>query len=222
LVLERDDGWSAPAMAAAEFFLTAGEWLWWERELLADVAGPVLDLGCGAGRHSLWLQDRGLDVTGVDISPGAVTVCRERGLRDARLGDLTDPPAASPGTAGWGTVLLLCGNLGLAGGWDETRALLRRLHELTAPGAVLVADTVDPTLTDDEEHLAYMRAVQDRQLPVGLVRLRLRHGERVTPWWDQLNVPAGDIAPLVDGTGWDIERHVDDGIDQALRLRRRR
>jgi SAM-dependent methyltransferase len=226
LVLERDDGWSGPAMGAADFFAPADEWLWWERELLDGVGGPVLDLGCGAGRHALHVQERGLRVTGVDISPGAVAVCRARGVHDVRLGDLRDPPESpeppeSPGGRGWATVLLLCGNLGLAGGWDETRGLLRRLHRLTTPDAVLVTDTVDPTLTDDEEHLAYMRDVEERGLPVGLVRLRLRYGHRVTPWWDLLNVPSRDVEALVHGTGWDLERHVDEGVDQAIRLRRR-
>ena len=75
-----------------------------------------------------------------------MAVCGARGVRDARVQDLTDPPADRP----WATVLLLCGNLGLAGGWDETRALLARLAALCAPDAVLLADSVDPTvLTDD-------------------------------------------------------------------------
>jgi SAM-dependent methyltransferase len=219
LVLERDDGWSTPAMAPAEFFKRPDEWLWWERDLLADVSGPVLDLGCGAGRHALHLQDRGLQVTGLDQSPGAAAVCRDRGLDDVRLGDLTDPPDAPDGQ-GWGAILLLCGNLGLPGGWDETRALLIRLAELARPGAVLVADTVDPTLTDDEQHVAYMQAMRDKGLPVGLCRLRLRYGDRATPWWNMLNLPSADIDPLVAGTPWTITHHIDEGIDQALRLRR--
>ena len=75
--LETGDGQVEPAMHPAWFFRTHDEWDWWERELLEAVtAGPVLDLGAGAGRASLWFQERGLDVTAIDSSPGAVDVSR--------------------------------------------------------------------------------------------------------------------------------------------------
>ena len=92
--------------------------------------GTVLDLGCGAGRTALYFQDRGLEITAVDSSPGAVESCRLRGVRDVRLGDLNDPPVDRE----WATVLLLCGNLGLGGSWDGNRKLLARLAEISAPG----------------------------------------------------------------------------------------
>src|SRR5262245_31998158 len=110
LMLEVDDGTSIPALPPAWFFQAEDAWAAAERRALAAVAiGPVLDLGCGAGRHALHLQRRGYAVTALDASPGAVAVCRARGVGDARLGDLTDPPRDRR----WGTVLLMCGNLGL-------------------------------------------------------------------------------------------------------------
>jgi hypothetical protein len=60
----------------------------------------------------------------VDASPGAVQVCRRRGVADARPGDVNDPPADQR----WACVLLLCGNLGLGGSWEGNRRLLARLH----------------------------------------------------------------------------------------------
>ena len=202
-------------MAVAEFFTTPDEWLWWEREVLADVAGPVLDLGCGAGRHSLHLQSRGLAVTAVDHSPGAVEVCRSRGVSDVRLADLVDPPDDKA----WGTVLLLCGNLGLAGGWDSTRRLLSRLAQICAPDARVVADTVDPTVTDDPDRLADLERRRKLGEPIAVYRLRLRYRDLVTPWWDLLTVPRADMARLVQGTGWSIERHLEDGADHVVVLR---
>lgn len=102
--------------------------------------GPVLDLGAGAGRASLYLQERGLRVTAVDASPRG-TSARRRGVADVRLGDVNDPPADQP----WAGVLLLCGNLGLGGSWEGNRRLLARLAELVLPGAVLAGDSVTPT-----------------------------------------------------------------------------
>jgi hypothetical protein len=50
--------------------------------------------------------------------------------------------------------LLLCGNLGVAGGWAPSRRLLGRLHQDTRLGAVVLADTVDAAVTSDPAHLA--------------------------------------------------------------------
>jgi SAM-dependent methyltransferase len=198
LVLETDDGGTRPAMHPEWFFRSFDRWEWWDRKLLPLVGhGPVLDLGAGAGRASLYLHERGLPVTAVDASPGAVEVCRRRGVADVRLGDANDPPADQP----WAGVLLLCGNLGLGGSWEGNRRLLSRLAELAAPGAVLVGDSVTP------------------DGPARVV-LRIRYRNLVTPWWPQYNIPAERMAALVDGTGWRLEMHLDDGEDHAVLLRR--
>jgi hypothetical protein len=110
-VLEAAGRASSPAMPAEWFFRSFEGWDWWDQELLAGVErGPVLDLGCGAGRASLYLQQRGLEVTAVDHSAGAIEVSRRRGVVDDRLGDLNDPPSDRL----WATVLLLNGNSGSA------------------------------------------------------------------------------------------------------------
>ncbi len=198
LVLELQDGQSGPAMRPEWFFRSFGQWDWWDRELLPLIErGPVLDLGAGVGRASLYLQARGLPVTAVEASPGAAEVCRRRGVADVRLGDLNDPPSDLP----WAGVLLSCGNLGLGGSWQGNRRLLARLAELTLPGAVLVGDSVTP------------------DGPPRVV-LRIRYRDLVTPWWSQYNIPADRMAALVDGTGWRMDRHLKDGDDHAVLLRR--
>ena len=198
LVLEVAGGEAGPAMHPEWFFRGFGQWDWWDREILPLVRqGPVLDLGAGAGRASLYLQERGLRVAAVDASPGAAEVCRRRGVADVRLGDVNDPPADRP----WGGVLLLCGNLGLGGSWEGSRRLLARLARLAASGAVLAGDSVTPD-------------------GPAQVMLRIRYKNLVTPWWPQYNIPASQMAALVAGTGWQMERHLEDGEDHAVLLRR--
>jgi SAM-dependent methyltransferase len=196
--LEVDGGEVGDAMHPSWFFRGFADWDWRERELLPlAVASPALDLGAGAGRTSLWLQEQGVDVTAVDSSPGAVRVCRARGVGDARLGDLNRPPDDKP----WRLILLLCGNLGLGGSFDGNRQLLTRLGEVAALGAVLVGDTVDPAGEPN-------------------ISLRLRYKGQATPWWRQRNIPLDEIEPLVAGTGWVIDRHIVDLPDHAVLLRR--
>ena len=86
-VVERDDGCvftGDPSYYLAPFRS------WWpqERRAMRFVRGRVLDVGCGAGRVAVHLQERGLDVVGIDVSPLAVEIARRRGLADARLGTL--------------------------------------------------------------------------------------------------------------------------------------
>jgi len=54
----------------------------------------------------------------------------------------------------------------------------------------------------------------------GAIKLRIRYGPLVTPWWRQINLPPDDVSLLVDGTGWRLEEHVREGGDHVVVLRR--
>lgn len=216
LMLEADDGSIRTAdLQPEDFFLEHDAWPAWERAAIARAAGAVLDLGAGAGRHALHLQQVGHAVTAVDASPGAVTVCRARGVGDVRLADLNDP-----GLAGrWDTILLMCGNLGLGGDWEPSRDLLGRLAGMTSPGGLLIGDTVDPA-SDDPDDLAYEERNRANGFHRGHVTLRLHYGALVTPWWHQMNIPPDDLEALVSGTGWTIDDQMGDAEGYAVVLRR--
>ncbi|HXG77250.1 MAG TPA: class I SAM-dependent methyltransferase [Gaiellaceae bacterium] len=198
-VLERDDGVVARSLAPAAFFAEWREWPAAEQRVFAHVRGRVLDVGCGAGRHSLEAQRRGHDVVAIDISPGAIEVCRRRGVRDARLLSLD----AVDRTLGWfDIVLMMCGNFGLVGTVEHAPRVLRSLHEVTADDGAIILDSVDARQTTNPDNLAYHEGNRARGLPPGQVRLRLRYGECVTPWFDLLNVAPDELADVVNGTGW--------------------
>lgn len=214
LLLERDDGWVGEAMRPASFFAGPDDWPAYERWALDQVPpeGRVLDVGCGAGRHALQLERNGHRVVAIDHSPGAVEVCRRRGLSDVRLADVSALRVSQP----YDAVLMMCGNLGIGGGPAASRSLLRRLRELVRPGAVLVGDTVDVTAdTEPSEHRAYYDRNRQVGLPPGLVRIRSRYGRLVTPWFELYNVTRDELADFVDGTGWRLRARTDGGADYA-------
>jgi SAM-dependent methyltransferase len=102
-----------------------------ELEVLAQARGPVLDVGCGPGRHLEALAARGVPALGIDISATAVRLARRRGGRAVR-GSIWEDDVHGR----WRTVLLLDGTIGLDG---RPLALLQRVRGLLAPGgAVLV------------------------------------------------------------------------------------
>ena len=108
-----------------------------ERDLLAGVAGPVLDVGCGPGRLVVGLARRGTVALGIDPAPGAVEIARRRGAPVLQR-SVFDPV---PGQGRWRTVLLVDGNIGIGG--DPVR-LLQRCRTLLAPGGTIIAEVEGP------------------------------------------------------------------------------
>jgi SAM-dependent methyltransferase len=214
-LLERDDGDIGPALGADFFFSESESWPRLETLLLEHARGRrVLDLGAGAGRHSLYLQERGHSVDAVDNSAGAVEVCRRRGVRHVVLADVTHPPKGP-----YDTVLMMCGNLGLAGDVQRTRKLLRTLHERTSSEARLLADSVDP-LFDTDSSDTYFAAEQGSDRADGLVTIRIRYGSLTTRWFNLLCPPRHRLSTVVDGTGWAIQERYDDDETYGVVLRR--
>ena len=84
-ILERDDGLFTTDIPIDWYFAVYRNWRAPEKEAMRYVRGRVLDVGAGAGRHALDLEGKGHEVVAIDISPGAVDVCRRRGVKDARV-----------------------------------------------------------------------------------------------------------------------------------------
>lgn len=206
LILELDDGRAGPALPADVFFAEHREWPAEEQRVFESVQGRVLDIGCGAGRHSLEAQKRGLDVVAIDISPGAVEVCRQRGVRDVRL----RPLAAVDATLGaFDTALMMCGNFGLVGTAEEALLVLRVLHDLTAPSGRIVLDSVDPHQDAGAADIAYQERNRALGRWPGQVTIRLRYGDLATPWYDLLNLSATELEELAAQAGWQLAHFVE-------------
>lgn len=103
-----------------------------ERALLGAVAGPVIDLGCGPGRLVGHLADRGVTALGIDVSPTAVALARQRGARVIEQ-SLFEPV---PGEGRWATALVFDGNVGISG--DPVRLLARCREVIAIDGQILV------------------------------------------------------------------------------------
>lgn len=120
-----------------------------DEELLQHCRGPVLDVGCGPGRLTVALNERGIPALGVDISRAAVVHVREAGAT-ALHRSVFDP---LPGRGRWATVLLADGNIGIGG--LPTRLLQRCAQMLAPDGRILIEaepDNVDEQLTAWLEH----------------------------------------------------------------------
>jgi SAM-dependent methyltransferase len=202
-IVERDDGFIDATQGASLYLAPFRRWPAVHRQAMRFVRGRTLDVGCGGGRVCLHLQERGHDVVGIDISPGAVEVCRRRGVRDVRLCPIED---VDESLGVFDTIVMLGNNFGLFGGDAKAKRLLRRFHRLTSDRGRLVAETRDVYRTDDPSHLAYQERNRARGRMSGQIRIRIRYRDHATPWFDYLMVSQAELEDLLDGTGWQLGR----------------
>ena len=201
-VIERDDG-LIDEIDTGIYFLEYDDWPEFEKEAMLEAKGRVLDVGCGAGRAAVWVQERGHDVVGIDVSPLALEVSRLRGVRDCRLMDVREldfPDGA------FDTVLMLGNNLGIGGDAGQTRRILESLHRITADEGIVIAETRDPLKTDDPAHLAYHERNRGMNRPPGLVKIRIGFGGKFDDRFEFLLLGEEGLAELLEPTGWSISR----------------
>jgi SAM-dependent methyltransferase len=211
-IVERDDGYIGLSRGPQRYFSPFDRWPHYEREALTQAQGRVLDLGCGAGRHSLYLKSRGHEVVPMDSSPGAVKVCHLRGLDEARLASIED---IDPSWGRFDTFLMLGNNFGLFHDADTCRTLLRRFRELGNPGARILAESMDPTATTNPDHLQYHERNRAAGRMPGQLRIRIRYERIVGPWFDYLLVSQTEMRELVESAGWKLERVIE-GVGGAF------
>jgi len=207
-IVERDDGYFSAHQSPKVYFSEYKDWSIIEQKAIDFVKGRVLDIGCGAGRHALYLQQKGFSVVGVDSSLLAIKVCKLRGLKKAMIMSLEDL-RFKPGT--FDTVLMLGGNFALMGNPEKARRLLRKLGRITSKNALILAETRDPYKTDDPLHLEYQRLNRSRGRLSGQTRIRVRFEKGVTKWIEWLMLSKEEMEQLISGTGWKISQFIYSG-----------
>ncbi|AEW85544.1 SAM-dependent methyltransferase [Flavobacterium columnare NBRC 100251 = ATCC 23463] len=123
-----------------------------EQKALKLSKGKVLDVGCGAGSHSLYLQEKGLEVKSLDISKNAIETCRLRGLEDTINESLIDFHTEDK----FDTILLLMNGTGIFGTLKETSKYLQKLKNLLSENGQIIIDSSDIIyMFDQDEDGAY-------------------------------------------------------------------
>jgi SAM-dependent methyltransferase len=208
-IIERDDGFIAASQIGSELYLAPfPKWPAAQRQAMRLARGRVLDVGAGGGRVALHLQERRLEVVSIDVSPGAVEVCRRRGVKDARQLGIED---VDESLGPLDTIVMFGNNFGLFASRAKAKRLLRRFHRLTSDRGRILAETRDVHQTDDPAHLGYQRRNVERGRMPGQIRIRVRYRLATTPWFDYLMVSREELVDLVAGTGWHVARTIGEG-----------
>lgn len=134
-------------MSVAYLFRSYNEMPKLEQKALQLAFGKTLDVGCGAGSHSLSLQnDRKLDVTAIDISKKAIETCKLRGVKNAEVQNILDFEREK-----FDTILLLMNGTGIFGKLENCNQYLSKLKSLLNPGAQILIDSSDIIYMFDED-----------------------------------------------------------------------
>ena len=134
-------------MSVAYLFRNYDEMPKIEQKALQLAKGKVLDVGCGAGSHSLTLQnDRNLDVTSIDISSHAIEACILRGLKNAKVQDIMTLENEK-----YDTIIVLMNGPGICGRLQNIPKFLLKLKSLLHQGGQILMDSSDIIYMFDED-----------------------------------------------------------------------
>ncbi|MEM9780816.1 MAG: class I SAM-dependent methyltransferase, partial [Pseudomonadota bacterium] len=144
-----------------------------EAAALEHVRGPVLDIGCGAGRHLQWLAARGIEAAGIDASPGAIETCRQRGCPAVTQLEVmtTDLPANTR----FETALLFGNNIGIGGTFEGAQHLLSKIAAAMSKTGRLLLTSLDVARTQNPIHLAYHQRNLSKGRPKGEITMRFEY-----------------------------------------------
>lgn len=118
-----------------------------EQKALDLSFGKVLDVGAGAGSHSLYLQNkRNLEVTALDISPKSIEICKARGVENAVCEDFLQFSNTK-----FDTILLLMNGTGIFQSLEHIDQYLQKLKNLTSENGQILIDSTDILYMYDQD-----------------------------------------------------------------------
>lgn len=134
-------------MSVAYLFRSFEEMPLIEQKALKTAKGKILDVGCGAGSHSLYLQNElKHDVTAIDISANAIKTCELRGIKKAKVQDVMTLENEK-----FDTILLLMNGAGMCGKLNKVGSFLLKLKSMLNPNGQILLDSSNIIYMFDEE-----------------------------------------------------------------------
>jgi SAM-dependent methyltransferase len=175
------------------------EWLAIER-----CEGKTLDIGAGAGSHSLLLQEKGIDITALDFSPLSIQVIQNRGVKKTIVADIFEYNGDK-----YDTLLMVMNGIGLAGNMENLNRLLIHFKSLLNEGGQVIFDSSD---------IAYMYEFTDKPTDnyYGEIWYQYEYKKQETDWFQWLYIDEKTMQTAAEAAGYDMEVLLEDENSRYL------
>ncbi|MDQ6812536.1 MAG: class I SAM-dependent methyltransferase [Bacteroidota bacterium] len=191
-------------MPVTTYFRSAEEMPELELIALQHCTGRVLDIGAGAGSHTLELQDKGVDVTALEISEKAAAVMEQRGVKNIVKQDIFLFEGERSDT-----LLLLMNGIGLTGNLARLREFLQLAKKLVVQSGIILLDSSDVAYLYND-HIPQMDHYY------GEIKYRYEYKKQKTEWFTWLYIDQNTLAKIAGEEGWELEILWVDEYDQYL------
>jgi 2-polyprenyl-3-methyl-5-hydroxy-6-metoxy-1,4-benzoquinol methylase len=193
--ITRDDGFEQTV--PVKVFFEAHQFPEMEVRALDLCFGTVLDVGAAAGRHSLELHRRGMEVWSLDFLLETQQIMSERGVQRPIVGDILSWAERS-----FDTVLMLMNGIGMVGTPQRLDKFLHHAHRLVALGGQILCDSIDVSMTQTPIHIAYRTKNIQRALYPGQQRFTVKYENVVGEPFDWLHLDFASLARHGQAAGW--------------------
>jgi SAM-dependent methyltransferase len=199
VVIHRDDGLKSD-LPISIFFRTPSTFYPGEQSALDLCRGYVLDVGAGAGCDSLVLQERGLSVCALDISPQAIEIMLQRGVRELRCANIFEFNEGP-----FDTLLMMSHGIGVVENLAGLDRFLNHARQLIQPDGQILLDSLDVRHTDDIRNLAYHEANRRAGRYLGEIRMQFEYQGQMGPLFGWLHVDPETLIEHASYTNWSCQ-----------------
>lgn len=178
-----------------------------ERKALEMAKGKTLDVGAGAGCHSLILQKRGIDVTAIDISPLSVETMKARGVKKAFEQDFYSLDGR------YDTILMLMNGIGIVGTLNRMPMFFHHLDKILASDGQLLCDSSDISYVFENEEGIIELPDTDYY---GEINYQMRYRDIIGEPFSWLFIDAETLRQVAEKHGYAVEIIVEGKHDDYL------
>ena len=169
-----------------------------ERKALDIATGRTLDVGAGSGCHSLVLQEKGIDVTAIDISPLAVETMKDRGVQKVIEQDFFTLEGQQ-----YDTILMLMNGIGIVGTLERLPEFFRHLDKILAPGGQVLCDSSDISYVFEDE--TGMIEIPNEMVYYGEHSFQMQYKDTIGEPFDWLYIDADTLREQAAKSGYAVE-----------------
>lgn len=170
-----------------------------EKKALQMCKGSVLDIGCGSGSHSLYLQSEGIDTTALDISKKAIEVCKLRGVEKTIHSSILNYSGTK-----FDTLLLLMNGVGIVGQLRQLSNYLNHFKELLNHNGQIILDSTDIIyMFDQDGDGGYW--IPDNLEYYGEVQFQMEYKGKKGPFFDWLYLDFETLSSIAKSCGFDCQ-----------------